>query len=270
MPGLRAKPVRYKLYRWVFIAAVALLCLMISVVVSRREEPKEVVAEHPVVLSPEKKESVTPALPPEEIPEKPAYARFFPYIQVIDSLIPQLYPVDLPKEVMIAGNSSDDIEVTEPAMPKHRDSGPQPDKRNSLPYRPVEEKKKIFDFNRFAFGIQTGSNHVTNMGGGFEHREEWVSQPDHPRPEEKPERPDDQSIGKNFRQKPLRVEAEEVRKTGRRTIIIAIIFQSLLDCQLVCLSHPGSLWKQVCLIPICIRKSWKKGRRRTVHRNCIT
>lgn len=191
LPGLRAKPVRYKLYRWVFIAAVALLCLMISVVVSRREEPKEVVAEHPVVLSPEKKESVTPALPPEEIPEKPAYTRFFPYIQVIDSLIPQLYPVDLPKEVMIAGNSSDDIEVTGPAMPKHRDSGPQPDKRNSLPYRPVEEKKKIFDFNRFAFGIQTGSNHVTNMGGGFEHREEWVSQPDHPRPEEKPERPDD-------------------------------------------------------------------------------
>ena len=180
MPGLQTKTVRHKLYRWVSVAAIALLCLMISVVVFRREEPEEAVAEHPVAPSPEKKESVVPS-----------QARFFPYIQVIDSLMPQLDPVDLPEKVMIAGNDSDDAGETEPVMPKHRDSGPQPDKRNRLPYRPAEDKKKILDFNRFAFGIQTGSNQMTNMGGGFEHREEWVSQPNHPRPEEKPEKPDD-------------------------------------------------------------------------------
>lgn len=187
---LRRKPYR-KLYRWIAVAAVTLLCLTLSVVVSRREEPEEVVAEHPVAPSPEKKKEVTPVLPQEVIPAKPVQVRFFPYIQIHDSLMPELYRVELPEMDMIAGNAADSVGETEQATPKHGDSGPQPDRRNRLPYRPVEEKKKMFDFNRFAFGIHTGSNQVTNMGGGFEHRDEWVSQPDPPGMQEKPEKPDD-------------------------------------------------------------------------------
>lgn len=191
MTGGRTKPARRKLYAWVAVAAIALLCLMIPVVVSHDEEPEEVAAvESPVVPSPEKKKEVTPVLPQEMIPAKNVQVRFFPYIQMPDSLMPELYRVELPEMVVIAGNAADSVGETEQATPKHGDSGPQPDRRNYLPYRPVEEKKKIFDFNRFAFGIHTGSNQVTNMGGGFEHHEEWVSQPDHPGPEEKPENPD--------------------------------------------------------------------------------
>ncbi len=184
MTGGRTKPARRKLYAWVAVAAIALLCLMIPVVVSHDEEPEEVAAvESPVVPSPEKKKEVTPVLPQEMIPAKNVQVRFFPYIQMPDSLMPELYRVELPEMVVIAGNAADSVGETEQATPKHGDSGPQPDRRNHLPYRPVEEKKKIFDFNRFAFGIHTGSNQVTNMGGGFEHHEEWVSQPDHPGPE---------------------------------------------------------------------------------------
>lgn len=187
------KPVRRRLlYRWMAVAAVALLCLMISVVVFRREEPQTVVAERSVVAPPAKEENTVPALPQEEIQEKPAQARFFPYIQIMDSLMPELSPVDLPEKVLVAESAEDSAGQVEPPRPVHKDSGPQPDRRNSIPYRHMEEKKKVFDFNRFAFGIQTGSNNVTNMGGGFEHYEGRYSDPGpRPNPDDKPEKPDE-------------------------------------------------------------------------------
>ena len=187
------KPVRRRLlYRWMAVAAVALLCLMISVVVFRREEPQTAVAERPVVAPPAKEENTVPALPQEEISEKPAQARFFPYIQIMDSLMPELSPVDLPEKVLVAESAEDSAGQAEPPRPVHKDSGPQPDRRNSIPYRHMEEKKKVFDFNRVASGIQTGSNNVTNMGGGLEHYDDWVSDPGpRPNPDDKPEKPGD-------------------------------------------------------------------------------
>ena len=252
------KPVRRRLYRrTAAVAAVALLCLMISVVVFRREEPQTVVAERPVVTPSTKEENTVPALPQEEIPEKPAQARFFPYIQIIDSLMPELSPVDLPAmEVLVAESAEDSAGQAETPRPVHKDSGPQPERRNGIPYRHVEEKKKVFDFNRVAFGIQTGSNNVTNMGGGLEHYDDLVSDPGpRPNPDDKPEK---------------RLSAvAAARVTIRRIIITGITCRLRSGFPHAHTSRPGSRWKQACLIRICIRKSWKRRRLMTAPRSCI-
>lgn len=184
------EPVRRKLYRWGAVAAVALVCLMVSVVVLHREDPQEeVVAEHPAVMPPQKEKPVAPALPEEQITGKPSEARFFPYLPVADSLLPELSPVELPhREAVAAETVADSARQPEPSKPGRKDSGPQPDKRRSFPYHSVEEKKRIFDLNRFAFSIHTGSNNVTNMEGGLEHYEGEYTDPG-PRPDPEPEPP---------------------------------------------------------------------------------
>ena len=192
LPPVGTEPVRRKLYRWGAVAAVALICLMVSVVVLRHEEPQEkAVAERPPVTPPQTEKPVVPALPKEQMKEKPAEARFFPYLLFIDSLLPELSPVELPhREAVAAGIVADSARQSEPSKPVRKDSGPQPDKRRPFPYHPVEEKKRILDFNRFAFGIQTGSNNVTNMGGGLEHYEGEYSDPGpRPNPDDKPDPP---------------------------------------------------------------------------------
>lgn len=192
-PPVAMEPVHRKLYRWGTVAAVALICLMVSVVVLRREGPQEtVVAERTVVTPPQTEKPVAPVLPEEQISGKSSVARFFPYLPVADSLLPELSPVELPhREAVAEGIGADSVRQSAPSKSVRKDSGPQPDKRRRpSPYHPVEEKKRIFDLNRFAFGIQTGSNNVTNMEGGLEHFEFEVSDPGPPpNPDDKPEPP---------------------------------------------------------------------------------
>lgn len=187
VPPLTLQPVARRTHLiWRMVAAAILLCLLVSVSRLIRKESKTVVVDKQPVsvvepVRPSAPEQKADSLQPFPSREKETHAplsasiEFMPELIISDTILPELHPAET---AVVAQN-------------RHKDLGPQPDRRQLVPYhseKPYREPYRAF----WSFGIQGGSNSLNGKQGGYSHYDFEMTQPNKPdpdKPDPKPEQP---------------------------------------------------------------------------------
>lgn len=159
-PPVARQAVHRRAWVWGGVAAAALLCLMLSIplFIPTSVETHGRASLPPTSIAPSPEEKALPAQQPQAaIPLKQQRQSIAPLMPELLSLLPLEADTLVPLPEPIA------IEEAEPATTRHKDSGPQPDRKPLFDTRLATEPHQKHRTPRWSVGLQGGSN---ALGGG--------------------------------------------------------------------------------------------------------
>lgn len=165
---------------WWTVAAVGFLCLLVSLPLFMRKAPENMLSDKP------QQEVSHPVLSaqPEERPLAETHTARPKPAKAVQATFPELMPELLLTDTTVLLPQPTELYASRDGKKPRKHVGPQP-----------ERKPAVFDYQlgdnmpmqkqRWSFGIQGGSNALSNMNGGLSHMEGMVSDPG-PKPDPDP------------------------------------------------------------------------------------
>lgn len=158
---------------WASVAAVALLCLLVSVPLLLEKEPVKVVSESrkPQISQPADQPEAGNAIVA-KTPVLTSVPEIMPEFRLEDTAVYMPEPLDVHPRP--AGNKH----------PSFRQVGPEPERKHTFFYVSSNGRRHSDKLQRWSFGIQAGSNGIAGAKGGFSHMDPSLTDPGpHPDPD---------------------------------------------------------------------------------------
>lgn len=177
---------------WWTVAAVGFLCLLVSLPLFMRKGPENTFSEPVLSVRPEEKplakeNNATKQKETKKVPAIPAK----PLLTSAPAASPELMPELQLTDTTIILPQPAELYASKEVKKTHKNVGPQPERKQAIFDYQLGESTRI-QKQRWSFGIQGGSNALSNMNGGLSHMEGFVSDPGpkpHPDPNPDPEPP---------------------------------------------------------------------------------